>query len=330
MATRSAAGPGRFPTRVVRRAASKHSHRSRSSRSPAPCPKSASGTERQPRWREALRPRNPRFAISSSSCWPRCASRSTPGGWRRRKRTRARRALDLAERVFDAYQTRQKEDLAELLKQISCRVATDLLGAPSGRGPRCGERRAVDGQGRRAGDRVLRIAPAPSSRRAERVAPELARDCAVSGHGGELQRADRVPAAGRRDQQLRRRASRAARRAAGRRVLPMAAHRAHPRPAVLRAPEPPRPVLAEARVHVVELRLGPRTTQYETTDILRSCPRAARDAETSTAPRQRHVARSRNCCRRCARRCGRRFRSGAVRRTTSGRSASCSRESGVR
>ena len=35
---------------------------------------------------------------------------------------RARRALDLAERVFDAYQTRQKDDVAELLKRISTRV----------------------------------------------------------------------------------------------------------------------------------------------------------------------------------------------------------------
>jgi energy-coupling factor transporter ATP-binding protein EcfA2 len=36
---------------------------------------------------------------------------------------RARRALDLAERVFDAYQKKQKEDLAELLTRISRRVA---------------------------------------------------------------------------------------------------------------------------------------------------------------------------------------------------------------
>jgi energy-coupling factor transporter ATP-binding protein EcfA2 len=40
-----------------------------------------------------------------------------------KKATRARRALDLAERVFDAYQTKQKEDLTELLKRISQRVA---------------------------------------------------------------------------------------------------------------------------------------------------------------------------------------------------------------
>jgi energy-coupling factor transporter ATP-binding protein EcfA2 len=39
------------------------------------------------------------------------------------KAARARRALDLAERVFDAYQEKQKEDLAELLKRISRRVA---------------------------------------------------------------------------------------------------------------------------------------------------------------------------------------------------------------
>jgi energy-coupling factor transporter ATP-binding protein EcfA2 len=45
--------------------------------------------------------------------------------WRlaEKKATRARRALDLADRVFDAYQKKQKEDLAELLKQISRRVA---------------------------------------------------------------------------------------------------------------------------------------------------------------------------------------------------------------
>jgi energy-coupling factor transporter ATP-binding protein EcfA2 len=44
--------------------------------------------------------------------------------WRvaERKAARARRALDLAERVFDAYQTKQKEDLTELLKRISRRV----------------------------------------------------------------------------------------------------------------------------------------------------------------------------------------------------------------
>jgi energy-coupling factor transporter ATP-binding protein EcfA2 len=40
-----------------------------------------------------------------------------------KKTARARRALDLAERVFDAYQTKQKEDLAELLTRISSRVA---------------------------------------------------------------------------------------------------------------------------------------------------------------------------------------------------------------
>jgi energy-coupling factor transporter ATP-binding protein EcfA2 len=39
------------------------------------------------------------------------------------KAARARRALDLAERVFDAYQSKQKEDLAALLSAISRRVA---------------------------------------------------------------------------------------------------------------------------------------------------------------------------------------------------------------
>ena len=45
--------------------------------------------------------------------------------WRlaEKKAARARRALDLAERVFDAYQKKQKEDLAELLTAISSRVA---------------------------------------------------------------------------------------------------------------------------------------------------------------------------------------------------------------
>jgi hypothetical protein len=45
--------------------------------------------------------------------------------WRlaEKKATRARRALELAERVFDAYQSKQKEDLTELLTQISHRVA---------------------------------------------------------------------------------------------------------------------------------------------------------------------------------------------------------------
>jgi energy-coupling factor transporter ATP-binding protein EcfA2 len=40
------------------------------------------------------------------------------------KADRARRALDLAERVFDAYQKKQKEDVAELLERISHRVAS--------------------------------------------------------------------------------------------------------------------------------------------------------------------------------------------------------------
>jgi hypothetical protein len=45
--------------------------------------------------------------------------------WRlaEKKAARARRALELAERIFDAYQNKQKEDLTELLKQISRRVA---------------------------------------------------------------------------------------------------------------------------------------------------------------------------------------------------------------
>jgi energy-coupling factor transporter ATP-binding protein EcfA2 len=40
-----------------------------------------------------------------------------------KKAARAQRAFDLADSVFDAYQTKQKEDLAELLTQISRRVA---------------------------------------------------------------------------------------------------------------------------------------------------------------------------------------------------------------
>jgi energy-coupling factor transporter ATP-binding protein EcfA2 len=40
-----------------------------------------------------------------------------------KKAARARSALDLAERVFDAYQRKQKDDLARLLKRISRRVA---------------------------------------------------------------------------------------------------------------------------------------------------------------------------------------------------------------
>ena len=45
--------------------------------------------------------------------------------WRlaERKAARAQRAFTLADRVFDAYQTKQKNDLAELLKRISQRVA---------------------------------------------------------------------------------------------------------------------------------------------------------------------------------------------------------------
>jgi energy-coupling factor transporter ATP-binding protein EcfA2 len=45
--------------------------------------------------------------------------------WRQaeKKAARAVRAFNLADTVFDAYQTKQKEDLAELLKQISRRVA---------------------------------------------------------------------------------------------------------------------------------------------------------------------------------------------------------------
>jgi len=40
-----------------------------------------------------------------------------------KKAAQARRALDLAERVFDAYQNKQKEDLSALLERISQRVA---------------------------------------------------------------------------------------------------------------------------------------------------------------------------------------------------------------
>ena len=45
--------------------------------------------------------------------------------WRlaEKKASRARRALELAERVFDAYQKKQKDDLADLLSAISRRVA---------------------------------------------------------------------------------------------------------------------------------------------------------------------------------------------------------------
>ena len=46
-------------------------------------------------------------------------------GWRmaEQKAVRAQRAFALADRIFDAYQTKQKDDLAGLLKQISARVA---------------------------------------------------------------------------------------------------------------------------------------------------------------------------------------------------------------
>jgi hypothetical protein len=46
-------------------------------------------------------------------------------GWRlaEKRAVRAERSLDVAERVFDAYQKKQKEDLAELLTRISQRVA---------------------------------------------------------------------------------------------------------------------------------------------------------------------------------------------------------------
>ena len=45
--------------------------------------------------------------------------------WRlvEKRAARTRRALDLAERVFDAYQNKQKEDLTELLQRLSGRVA---------------------------------------------------------------------------------------------------------------------------------------------------------------------------------------------------------------
>ena len=55
------------------------------------------------------------------------AGRVVPAGERlaggRAESRPCRRALDLAERVFDAYQEKQKEDLSELLKRISRRVA---------------------------------------------------------------------------------------------------------------------------------------------------------------------------------------------------------------
>src|SRR4029450_3821605 len=116
---------------------------------------------------------------------------------------------------------------------------TNLRPAPSWGGSRSGERRALDGQGCRAGDRLPRLASATASWRAQRVSPEFACDRSVPGDGGNLQPADRVPAARRRDQKLRRRAPRAARRVAGRRVLRTPADRPDSRSTVLRTPEPP-------------------------------------------------------------------------------------------
>ena len=75
-------------------------------------------------------------ATRSSSCWPRSASRSRRWRLAEKKAARALRAFNLADRVFDAYQTKQKEDLAELLKQISHRVAQIYASASPGRGPR--------------------------------------------------------------------------------------------------------------------------------------------------------------------------------------------------
>ena len=181
------------------------------------------------------RRRNPVHATHSSSML--AALCQQVNAWRlaEKKATRARRALELAERVFDAYQEKQKEDLTELLKRISHRVAQIYSALHPGEDLDAVSVEPWTAQGRGAGDRVLRIASAAASRRAQRVAPELARDRALSGDGGKLQRADRIPRARRRDQQLRRRAPRPARRAAGRRVLRLAAHRAHARSAVLRA-----------------------------------------------------------------------------------------------
>src|SRR5207237_1321417 len=142
----------------------------------------------------------------SRASWPRAGSR----------RTRVRRVSDQAEgssdRTVEAYQPPRRRD---------------LLGAPPGRGSRRRERRAMDGEGCRAGDRVLWIAAAPAARRAERIASELTRDRALPGNGRELQRADRFPPARRRDQQLRRRAPRPPRRASGGRFLVLAADRAN-------------------------------------------------------------------------------------------------------
>ncbi len=58
--------------------------------------------------------------------------------WRQaeKKAARALRAFTLADRVFDAYQTKQKEDLAALLKRISHRVAQIYASVSPGRGPR--------------------------------------------------------------------------------------------------------------------------------------------------------------------------------------------------
>ena len=78
-----------------------------------------------------------------------------------KKATRARRALDLAERVYDAYQDRQKQELdgAPEADQPACRP--DLLVAAPGGRPRCGQRRALDGEGSRARRRFLRLAQRP-------------------------------------------------------------------------------------------------------------------------------------------------------------------------
>ena len=86
-------------------------------------PTCGAGTRRRPSWRDSSRQRSPvprdsQLVMLAALC-------QQINSWQQaeKKNARAQRALAQAETVFDAYQQKQKEDLGNLLEQISGRVA---------------------------------------------------------------------------------------------------------------------------------------------------------------------------------------------------------------
>ena len=235
---------------------------------------------------------------------------------------RAQRALDLADRLYDAYQERQKRQLEEMLTGISRRVAEIYGQLHPGEELSRDHRGALDREGARARRRFPRLEAAAAPRGPERIAPQLPGHRAFPGHGPDLQPEAPVPGPRRRHQQLRPGASRRAGGAPGREVRRLAARGAHPRPPVLRSPRPPRALVEEARDHVLELRTRPADDQLPLERESSGRPRSAWRRGTSAAPPPRPGAPWKSSCRRSARRSRRRSRSGGEPGTTSGRSAS--------